>query len=312
MLSISLFIKALFSRKIIVITVCSLTTFGFSIYLSIIGKYAILSNILSNIGISFLAAALIAAFESIKGDKAARLIRLFAIDTSGKTVIVIPQFDKGQILLDPNDNTKTVDLNEIPSVSKADCLTANYFVALLLSYNLEFPEIITDTEALDILADEKRIGDYKNFICVGLNSNKFSKQISKSDPVKKIIKFDNEITLPPSGKILSVCENNGWHDYTPERLDATDLALFLRAKCKTNTSNYNIIICGGLNATGTSHLGPFIYKKWGGEMSLLRIDGLRIHRHKNFIMIYKINGLPNVRLDKNARIEPHPFFMKDF
>ncbi len=179
MKGVFLFFKALFSGRILLLTIFSFLTFGASLLLVFIHQHETLSKILSDIGIAFLTAAIVTSFDAIKGDEVLRLLKLFSISPTKKTAIVIAQFDQGYVVPNPNEPLKQISLNEIPSTSKVDSFTANYFVALFQSHGIDLPEVITDAEAIAIVSDEKRIKKYGCFVSVGLSSNKFSKKVAE-------------------------------------------------------------------------------------------------------------------------------------
>lgn len=315
MQTLFLFSKAFFFGKVKILSAITIITLVTSIYLSSIGKFSGLADILLTIGISFLAASLVAAFEAIKGIKASRLIRLLSIDISKKIVIVIPEFDKGEIVLDSSGTSKRISLSEIPSVSKTDFLTANYFVGLLQSHNIALPAIITDEEAINIIGDKTKTKEYKSFISIGLNSNKFSRKIAEKNLHNNIIIFDNPDLPNPGDKVIQVYESdNKFHNYTPNGLSSSDIALLLKVSCQhvSGMEDYSVVVCGGLNATGTYHLGELVYEKWNDIISRLKITRSGILKCKNYVLLFKVNGQSNTRLDRSARIEPHPFFARKF
>ena len=311
-----LFIRALFSGKISILTIIAILTFGISIYLLWTHQHLTISSILSNIGISFLAASLVTAVEATKGNKALYLIKLFSINSFKKIAIVVPQFTKGEIILDATTNPpKKVLLSEIPSMSKTDLLTANSFVALFQKHNIDLPEIITDEQAISIIADEKSIKLYKTFISIGLNSNQFSMAIAEKYLNRNIVNFDNSSFPYPGEKMIKF--NDGGStlaDYNLKDLKWCDIILLLKVACKNNSLNekYNVTICGGLNATGTKILGSYIYSDWYNEICSLKINKKPLLDCKNYAILYKVNGKLNTRLDTDAVIVSHPICIREF
>lgn len=313
MLTVKLFLKALFTGKIKIITFFTIITFCIGTVLSACNTCAMLSKILTDVGVSFLAAILVTAFEAIKGERAALLINLFCIRVDKKIAIVIPEFATGHILLDESQPEKKIPLSEIPSLSKTDSMAAFQFQALLNNHNIGNPEILTDREALAILHDDAQLAAYSTFFSVGLSSNKFSSYVVTTPSLADKIKLDNNSTIEPGNKIIQVKENDGQlHSYKPAAIKASDFACFLKAEITSATKpTYHVVICGGLNATGTKKLATYISQNWE-EMRTIKIENTPIHKLKNCLLLFKINGKENVRLDNDALLVPHPYIVQKY
>ncbi len=87
----------------------------------------------------------------------------------------------------------------------------------------------------------------------------------------------------------------------------------MHARLHQTAQTYSVIICGGLNATGTNIIGPFVYEKWDDKISGQKFDNnAKVIDSDNFYIIYKANGQKDVRLDSNATIDSRPIFIRQF
>lgn len=227
--------------------------------------FQIISNLLLGIGTSTLAAALISTFDLINVTKVGNLIKLFSIDTTKKTAIVIPRFDKKYFDEKEEGNYDAADKtpNEVSFLSFADFSTAKFLVALLQEHHLGVPDIITDSEAMDILSNKEKIKRYKSLICVGLYSNQLSNHINSLKLPNRYFEFSGRSIIHPGPgerqlKILQPVKSNEekWYTHTPNSRNCCDLAMISKIHYKLEgEQSLSISIVGGLNATGTILLG---------------------------------------------------------
>ncbi|RDC61919.1 hypothetical protein [Adhaeribacter pallidiroseus] len=319
--------KTLFGGRIKYITYISIVFFISSLIVALItvclvsseinkAFWNVISNILLGIGTSILAAALISTFELINVNRVINLIKFFSIDVTKKTVIVLPHF-YNQLLQEKergNYGLKTDTLNEITFVSYADFTTVKYLIALFQEHNLGLPEIMTDDEALEILSNEEKLKKYNTFLSLGLYSNKFSNQLNSEKIQNRYFNFEAKNVQNYGDRKIEYLEPVGvekenWLTLTPNNQDCSDLSLISKINYEVNAKQkLNILILGGLNATGTKLLGEYIYNQW--DKILCKGIGrnkfyeLRpIINEKNFCMIFKINGQKNVSYDENATIK---------
>lgn len=300
MKSAVLFFKTLFSGGIAIITWIAIITFTTAY--TIFDKNSTGEDILSNIGISFLATSLVAGVQAIKGTRALSLLELFSINPLKKTAIVIPEFNKGKIVLDSGAN-KEIELKEIPSMSKTDLLSANYLVALLQKHNIDLPEILTDQQALEIIADVVKLKEYKTFISIGLNSNQFSKKIAQMK-LKDIVDFDNSTFPSPNEKMILFKSGEKLQPYKLNHI--CDLILLSKVLCDNSGNEYSVTICGGLNATGTKLIGEHIYNNWYEDIYSLKLGKTPVRKCQNYALLYEVNGQSGTRLDPNATLVTRP------
>ncbi|WPV67125.1 hypothetical protein [Chitinophaga sp. LS1] len=53
------------------------------------------------------------------------------------------------------------------------------------------------------------------------------------------------------------------HSHRPDNNKLSDIACFIKAKVNHSTKpTFSIIVCGGLNATGTSKLAAYVSRNW--------------------------------------------------
>jgi hypothetical protein len=310
MTSVFLFLRTLFLGKVRLLTIFSVITFGGSVILTYYKIYLTLSELLSNIGISFLAGAIVTAYEELKGGKVLQLMNFLSIKNSKKVAIVIPMFDSGHVIPDEKTPEVKIDLSIIPSVSRIDSFSANQFALLIQSHNFDLPQIITDKEALEIIGNEDRSKEYSSFISIGLSSNKFSRAIAKEKLNTNVVKFENPKNIEPGDKIMSIFEGSSFIPQTPNGLNCSDIALFTKISCNSTSdiNSHTVFIVGGLNATGTNKIAHFVYYNWFDRISNEQLEkSSRVLNSPNFALFYKVNGALNTRFDKNAKINPRPF-----
>jgi hypothetical protein len=311
MKGVRLFFQTLFLGKVKLLTFLAILIFAASILFTYFNFHLTIARLLSDIGISFLAGAIVSAFEELKGGRAFRLMDFFSIESSKQIALVVPMFDYGYVVPDPAKPTIQIELSKIPSISKIDSFAANHFALLIQSHSIGMARVITDVEAIAIINDEHRIQEYSCFISIGLNSNRFSKKLAAEKLNANVVKFENPVGTSPGDKIMSIYENDhNFNDETPNKKNCSDIVLFTKMACTTpsNSADYSVIICGGLNATGTSIVAPFVYENWFNRISNEEFDDqTKVINAKNFALFYKVNGQKNTLLDTKAKINPRPF-----
>jgi hypothetical protein len=330
MIVLKLVMRTLFSGKIGRVTIVAIASFALSFLIGLVSytttltkissaSLSIISNIFLGIGTSILAASLITVFEKIQIISVDKLMKLFSVRTSRKTIIVIPQFDKNYFDVkesgDSNFTKKTP--NEISFISYADFSTAKYLVSLFQQHQLGIPEIMTDGEMLNLLKDNTQLKRYQTVISLGLYSNLFSEFINQQELKHKYFRFDARLVEQPGERKLYfkeiIKENvDQWDVLTPNNQSCSDLCIYTKLMYEvTKKSTLNITILGGLNATGTSLIGGFIYNNWKTLISQEKARSCdyqvrNIIEQENFCLIYKINGKLNVRYDEEATLAHDP------
>lgn len=323
---LKLTLKTLFGGRIKYVTYISIIFFILSLIIALLTNWLVylglkkifwnvISNILLGIGTSILAAALISTFELINVNRVMSLIKLFSIDTTKKTVIVIPHFYNQNLYEKERGNygDKIHNLDEITFISSADFEAVKFLIALFQKHNLGLPEIINDDDALEILHNKEKMKKYNTFLSLGLYSNKFSDFLNSENIQTRYFNFEAKDVQNPGDRKLEFLEPIGadkenWISLTPNNQHCCDLSLISKINYEINEKQkLNVLIMGGLNATGTKLLGEYIYHQW--ENLLSREAGRNknyelkpIIDEKNFCMIFKINGKRNVSYDENATI----------
>jgi hypothetical protein len=309
MLNANLFIKSLFKGKIRIITYLTILTFVIGIVFSFsettLTTYA---KYLYDFGIACLTTILVTAFEAIKGGDAPLLINLFAIQPDKKIAIVIPSFAEGVVIPNESKPDTRISLAEIPSLSRTDSFAAFQLQALLINHNFDSPEILTDEEAVRIYEDDKALEQYGTFISIGLSSNKFSSRVAATPVIANMIKLDINQDTTSSQKSIQIKGNDGqMHSHRPDNNKLSDIACFIKAKVNHSTKpTFRIIICGGLNATGTSKLAVYVSRNWK-KLRKITIKEIPIKKLDNCALLFKIYGKQDVRLDPDATLEDHPY-----
>lgn len=299
-------------------------------------------DILVGIGTSLLATSLISTIQILDFSELRTFKRLFSLNHHRKVAIVIPNFDKIRLYKKITDRLPDEILNDIDKLSLerkideheglfideasyvgfADFEAISYIVALFQKFHYKLPEVITDDLAVAILNDPQKYSkQYGTILSIGTYSNKLSWHIIKKEKIgvhNLPSYFDlKEDQLDPKHRVVvlkEVVEANKIEDrdYSPGET-CSDLAIFSKVSFGDAEKRVGVIILGGLNATGTTALGKFIFEKWSTDICQTRSKHISDNEYRdvldqdNFAIIYEVIGEGrNIHYDTTGRINTKP------